>query len=253
MYKYRKIFLPVLFLTSFLSHAQIANTSAAKLNSIIKTEDKIYGLRLGSTRVIYNEGMLASSFWIRNEKKYPIIVQSQIFSDDKKSKAPFIITPPVLRLESEIQTRLRIVPVSNVLKQDTESLFWICVKGIPPENISSYDAENNNKSAHININVITNSCIKLLTRPKSVNISVEEANKKLRWDIKDGNLLVENPSPLYINIARITVNGKEVTIPDGYIEPYKSVSNITKASKGDKVNSVVLDDIGSEINNEVTL
>ena len=66
-------------------------------------------------------------------------------------------------------------------------------------------------------------------------------------------MLVENPSPLYINIARITVNGKEVTIPDGYIEPYKSVSNITKASKGDKVNSVVLDDIGSEINNEVTL
>lgn len=253
MYKYRKIFLPVLFLTSFLSHAQTANTSVAKSNAIVKIEDKIYGLRLGSTRVIYNEGMLASSFWIKNEKKYPIIVQSQVFSDDKKTKAPFIITPPVLRLESEIQTRLRIVPVSNVLKKDRESLFWICVKGIPPENISSYDTEDNNKSTHVNINVITNSCIKLLTRPKSVDISVEEANKKLRWGIKEGELLVENPSPLYINIARITVNGKEVAIPDGYIEPYKSVSNFAKASKGDKVNSVVLDDIGAEINNEVTL
>ncbi len=68
MYKYRKIFIPVLFLTSFLSHAQTANTSVAKSNAIVKIEDKIYGLRLGSTRVIYNEGMLASSFWIKNEK-----------------------------------------------------------------------------------------------------------------------------------------------------------------------------------------
>lgn len=253
MYKYRKILIPILFLTSFLSYAQTVNTSVAKSNAIIKTEPKIYGLRLGSTRVIYNEGMLASSFWIRNEKKYPIIVQSQVFSDDKKSKAPFIITPPVLRLESEIQTRLRVVPVSNVLKKDRESLFWICVKGIPPENISSYGEEENNKSAHFNINVITNSCIKLLTRPKSVDMSVEEASKKLIWGVKDGKLLVENPSPLYINIAKITVNGKEVTIPDGYIEPYKSVNNITHAGKGDKVSLVVLDDIGAEINNEVTL
>lgn len=68
MYKYRKIFIPVLFLTSFFSHAQTANASVAKSNAIIKTEDKIYGLRLGSTRVIYNEGMLASSFGLEMKK-----------------------------------------------------------------------------------------------------------------------------------------------------------------------------------------
>ncbi|WP_410967741.1 fimbria/pilus periplasmic chaperone, partial [Salmonella sp. SAL4452] len=87
--------------------------------------------------------------------EYPILVQTQVYNDDKSSKAPFIVTPPILKVESNARTRLKVIPTSNLFNKNEESLYCLCVKGVPPLN----DNERNNKNnitTNLNVNVVTN-------------------------------------------------------------------------------------------------
>ena len=45
-------------------------------------------------------------------------------------KAPFIITPPLYRLDKDQQNVERIV-LAGALPQDKESLYWLNIKAIP--------------------------------------------------------------------------------------------------------------------------
>ncbi|NPE97657.1 Dr fimbrial biogenesis chaperone DraB, partial [Escherichia coli] len=64
---------------------------------------------------------------------YPMLVQSEVLSEDQKSPAPFVVTPPLFRLDGQQSSRLRIVRTGGEFPSDRESLQWICVKGIPPK------------------------------------------------------------------------------------------------------------------------
>ncbi|EFC5376488.1 fimbria/pilus periplasmic chaperone [Escherichia coli] len=226
----------------------------SQLNSIaisapIIKDNKIYGVRIGSTRVIINNDR-GSSLLVKNEKEYPIILQAQVFKDDKETKGPFIITPPLLKLDSGIQTRLRIIPLSHSLHNDRESLYWICIKSLPPESISN---KKNQSIAYVNINVMTNSCIKLLERPSSINVSPRDIINDIDFKINQGKLNIENKSPLFVNIQTLMLNNNELKINDRYIKPFANIQINEKIKQGDEVNLTIIDDIGSLISRKVSL
>lgn len=65
---------------------------------------------------------------ITNKHEFPILVQSDVLSEDKEMSTHFIITPPLFRLDPLQSTRLRIVRTGGNFPIDRESMQWICVK-----------------------------------------------------------------------------------------------------------------------------
>lgn len=229
----------------------LVSTVARAENASVKqiVSENAFGFKIGATRVIYNHNASAASFWIKNEHQYPVIVQAQVLNDDKKSKAPFIITPPVLRVDGDMQTRLRIIPKHSPSNRNTEELYWICIKGLPPKGETN-DITN---ISQLNINVITNSCIKLISRPSKINSTIKDAVQMLEFEVRGGELVIHNNSPMYINISNAAINNKKIKIPNGYIKPYNKESVNVRPKKGDEIQLSILDDYGAEIIRSVTL
>ncbi|HFV8082488.1 TPA: molecular chaperone, partial [Escherichia coli] len=44
---------------------------------------------------------------------------------------------------------------------------------------------------------------------------------ELKWRMKNGGLVVENPTPYYINFGSLTVNGQKIT-PPIFVKPQSS-------------------------------
>ena len=92
------------------------------------------------TRAVYPSDAREITLQVTNTGKSPALVQTWIDEGDAKatpdqSKAPFIITPPITRVEAEKGQYLRItsLPTANTLSKTQETLFWLNVLDIPPK------------------------------------------------------------------------------------------------------------------------
>ncbi|MFH4385192.1 fimbria/pilus periplasmic chaperone, partial [Acinetobacter baumannii] len=78
----------------------------------------------------------AATLAIRNNADKAYMVQNWLEVGDtptSDSKVPFVITPPLLKLDSKKETLLRIVYSGSGLPTDRESQFWINIQEIPPK------------------------------------------------------------------------------------------------------------------------
>lgn len=200
------------------------------------------GVSVGATRVIYNGKEKETSLSVSNPDKTPYLIQTWIETPEKRAeKIPFIITPPLFRLEGEQQNRMRIVRAGQ-LPEDRESLYWLNVKAIP----SSEKKENT-------LQIALKTRIKLIYRPESLKSNAEAEAPKLIWSRNGNELKVNNPTSYYMNFNEITVGGKKIPdvvyaspgvttsyrlpadIPNGQItfkliSDYGSVGSVHKAS-----------------------
>jgi len=214
----------------------------------IINRQKVYGLEVGSTRLIYQLESKSASLRVKNNQPYPILVQSSVYKEDKKSEGPFIVTPPIQRLEADAQTRLRVILTENNMPNNKEALFWLCVKGVPPVNIDvGDDSPMEDSSTKFNVNILSSSCIKLITRPKSVKITTEEAGKRVEWRIQGNDVIAKNNTPVYINFSNIKFNGSDIFLRNNYIEPYSEIKfEVTKKRSQNDIEWAILDDYGVE-------
>lgn len=161
---------------------------------------------LGGTRVIYDANSKEASITVRNNDKTPYLIQSWIdhFDSNNQTKLPFVITPPLFRIEPESSNSLRIVYTGKDLPDDKESVFWLNVKSIPP---TDPNAKNN-------LTISINNRIKLIYRPKSLSSTdAGAAYKKVTFERK-GNLLVgKNPTPYYVSFSELKVGNKSIDEP----------------------------------------
>ena len=90
------------------------------------------GVIINGTRLIYQGGKKESSIGISNPDATDYLVQSWADSGGKNlAKAPFLITPPLFRLDAKEDNVLRVVRTGGNLPEDRESLFWLNIKAIP--------------------------------------------------------------------------------------------------------------------------
>ncbi|MDM2932570.1 molecular chaperone [Citrobacter sp. Cu233] len=156
---------------------------------------------LMGTRVIYDGAKKEASVQLENPDKTPYLVQSWVNMPDgaKDKKAPFVITPPLFRLDPQQKNVLRII-LTSPLPEDKESLFWLNVKGIP-----------GGPTGDNSIQIAVNTVVKLIYRPKSLGHSIPTDHKdQLTWQRSGIQLQVSNASPYYINFGRISVAGKKL-------------------------------------------
>ncbi|MGL5384654.1 MAG: fimbrial biogenesis chaperone [Serratia sp. (in: enterobacteria)] len=156
------------------------------------------GVVIGGTRLIYDGSQKEASLGLNNPDKVPYLVQSWVDSSLKgtNAKAPFIITPPLFRLDAEQSNILRVVRAGGELPSDKESLYWLHVKAIPA---GSKDAGNT-------LQIAIKTSIKLIYRPPGLAGSLDQAAKGLSWQRSGNALQVTNSSPYYITFFKVKIN-----------------------------------------------
>jgi len=162
------------------------------------------GVVVGGTRLIYDGAKKESSINISNPDKHAYLIQSWVDGGEARagvpaSKAPFIVTPPLFRLDGNQQNILRVVRAGGDLPETKESLFWLNIKSIP-------SAEKRQNTLQIAVKTR----IKLIFRPAGVKSTLEEAAKTLTWKRVGNQLQVTNPSAHYITFFNVNINGTAV-------------------------------------------
>ncbi|MDZ4032810.1 molecular chaperone [Kluyvera ascorbata] len=163
------------------------------------------GVVVGGTRIIYSSNRAEVQITLKNkdnDKRY--LVQSWVSNIDD-SKAPFIVTPPIYKLDENRQTLLHIVYTGNkaALPQDRESLFMANIKSVSaiPEELR----DNNTLQFAIKTK------LKLFYRPSSLNENeAKMAWQSLQFSRSQNQLVVKNPTPFYVTFGQLTVAGKVV-------------------------------------------
>lgn len=169
------------------------------------------GIVMGGTRVIYQEGKREASISVTNADVHsPYLVQSWIenYAENDKSKVPFIVTPPLFRLDPEQENVLRINFIGADLPHDRESVFWLNVKSISPTQ------KGDANKLQVNIK----SKFKIFYRPHGLAGDPEKACQMLTFKIVGNRLVAQNPTPYFVSFFTLSVGGDDIDEP-GMIGP----------------------------------
>ncbi|MCG8709349.1 molecular chaperone [Brenneria sp. 4F2] len=196
-------------------------------------------ITVGGTRLIYDDTERETTLSIFNSQDgVPTLIQSRIESDNGEKNIPFIITPPLFRLDPGKEGVLRIMYTQSGLAQDRESLFWLSSKAIP----------STDKEATNSLMVAVKTRIKLIYRPaKLKGAQAQDAWMKLLPVLKGSDLEIGNPTPYYISLQQLKINDKAVT-PVPTIAPFSSRVFYSGAKKNDRVSWKAINDYGAITN-----
>ncbi|MEH4266360.1 molecular chaperone [Klebsiella aerogenes] len=177
------------------------------------------GFGLNASRVVVmgdaRGGTLVTAL---NNSTNVYLVQSRVLPADglsgypqyqAKSKVPFLVTPPLSRMEANSQLPLRILNMpGNGLPQDRESLFFLLSRAIP-----SVTPRDSKAGGGPQVVMALEQYVKLFYRPAGLSptaIFDDAVAPALRFARVNGRLQVTNPTPYHITFGLLTVNGKSV-------------------------------------------
>ncbi len=173
------------------------------------------GITIGTTRVIYHGNAKDESVAIVNSDNKPFLIQSWAQSIDAQGNvgdAPFMVTPPLFRLNAGQKNVLRVIRTGGTLPEDRESLYWLDIKSIPPSDSGDHDNQ---------LKLAVKAEFKLIYRPSSLKQTPDQVADQLKWRIQGNNLVVDNPTPYYMNFATVKVDNSAINTPL-YIAPFGS-------------------------------
>ena len=174
------------------------------------------GVTLGGTRIIYPEAEREVTLRMQNESDVPRLVQAWVDDGDasrsaETSNAPFVLTPPLTRIEANHGQALRIVYTGENLPADRESVFWLNVLDVSPR------PKGGTTDNYMQVAVRTR--IKLFFRPKGLRSDPVSAVEGLRWrlvhDSQGYAVECSNPSAYHVSFGRVWIKGQASEAGDG--------------------------------------
>ncbi|MGO4312352.1 fimbria/pilus periplasmic chaperone [Pseudomonas sp. KB_15] len=214
---------------------------------------------INGTRVIYPSDQKEISVKLDNAGKVPLLVQSWIDDGDQRStpdtsKSPFVLTPPIVRIDAREGQTLRVRFIGQQsLPQDKESVFWLNVLEVPP---SVDDGQNKLKIAF-------RSRIKLFYRPIGLKVDQTQAGQSMQWRVSKSadSWVLEgtNPSPYYLTVSSVKVGdaSAELNMESSMFAPgeHKSLplKGASAASGSREVEFSTINDYGALSNFQVPL
>lgn len=172
------------------------------------------GVVMGGTRIVYPENKKEVAFSVSNKEGIkPYLIQSWVEGDlqNNRNSAPFIVTPPLFRLDPDQTNMLRIQYTGAPLPNDRESVFWLDIKAIAPK---PKDGDN-----ELQVNI--KSKFKIFYRPEHLAGDPATAWEKLTFARSGKGIKASNPTPYYVSFYSLKVGGKEIADP-GMIAPGQS-------------------------------
>lgn len=191
------------------------------------------------TRIILSDKENDVTFSLFNDGDMPALMQlwsdrDNLLDRPETIKMPFLITPPVFRLEAGKSrvVRIQLLQEHRALPQNVESLFWLNVLEVPPK--SAAPAGSNI------LQMAFRTRIKLFYRPAPLaKVSLESGVKQLTASqvacAQAQCLRLKSTSPLHITLLDITLaNGTKIsTLPqDGMIAPLSTLDIPLPAAHG---------------------
>jgi len=188
---------------------------------------------LSQTRVIVTRDAPQAELVVRNEDRQPLLLQIWIDAQKERPRGntplvdsaplaestpraesvqvsepvPFLVDPPVMRLDPTETRNLRVflVNVPATLPTDRESLFWLNVLEVAAmPTVQAYDAR-------LDVSVLSR--VKLFYRPQSYP---PETTQRLRFDVlregQDAWIAIHNPAPVHQTLATLTLRGKDAAL-----------------------------------------
>jgi P pilus assembly chaperone PapD len=220
------------------------------LMSSMVTVSSWAGISLTNTRVIYPANEASVNVQLNNMLDKPAL--AQVWTDNGDSSEvpaakdnPFLVTPPVSRLNAKANQIVRIMLKPNMqLAQDRESLYWFNLLDVPP--LSKADEEKNVLQFSIR------SRLKLIYRPENLSMSQQQAFKSLSFTQSTTKKAIEinNPSPYYITFNRLdfkTVQNNKISYTaDVMVAPFSKYEVLFEPFKTaiTHVNYELINDLG---------
>ncbi|SNY80311.1 chaperone protein EcpD [Enterobacter sp. CC120223-11] len=202
------------------------------------------------TRVVYPADSKEVSVKVSNKGVSPVLIQSWMDNGDTKAKpdqikVPFVLTPPINRVEPASGQTLRIRALPNNLPQDKESIFWLNVLEIPAKPRDAVKEKDNY------LQVAFRSRIKFFYRPSGLKGSPKAAATDLQWLNVAGRVHVINNSPYYISLVDVMAGGKKA---DGkMLAPFAEDDYALAVSAGSKIKAEYVNDYGAVIPLDITI
>lgn len=211
------------------------------------------GVTINGTRVVYPADQREVSLSMVNDGKEARLIQAWIDTGDaseraETSKAPFVITPPMSRVDPGKGQTLRIMFTgAGSLPQDRETVFWLNVLEIPPKPKAGADAPENF------MQLAVRSRLKLFYRPKGLQGSVDEAPDQTHWRLvssgKGYDVECTNDTAYNVSFSDVTFKGaaEQQSVSKGGMCPAKGKGTFpvtgTPGADG-KVIVTVINDFG---------
>jgi len=208
------------------------------------------GVLIGGTRVVFNAKDGETTLRLTNDSDIPALVQAWIDTGDQQSTpdsvdTPFLITPPMFRIEPKRDQNLRILYTREPLPADRESLFWLNVLEVPPKPTGEA-AQGKNY-----LQLAVRSRLKLFFRPDGLQGDPIKAPASLVFRAAAGALVVSNPTPFHITLSDVVVEagGKTYKVDAGMVAPMGELrlaaAGMPAAATGAAVRFNAINDFGA--------
>lgn len=230
----RRAVIPALFLSLLSAYSAISSASIV----------------IGGTRVIYPQSEKNVSVQLTNEGDSPVLAQSWI--DEGNSDAnpetlqvPFMLSPPINRIEPKKGQTLRISYTGKALPAGRESVFWLNVLEIPAKA----------KSADNMLQMAFRTRIKVFFRPSGLQGTPTQAAEQLSWSMSGNQVKVANASQYHVSLVRVGVKGEGGKPAEGkMIAPGGAdLFSIPGASRGKTLSVQWVNDYGAIVISDVVI
>jgi P pilus assembly chaperone PapD len=210
---------------------------------------------IAGTRVVFPAANGEVTVRLSNTGSQPALVEAWIDGGNPDStpdsaKVPFLITPPLARMNAGKGQSLRIVYTGQPLPTDRESLFWLNVLEIPPKPTAKPGEEQNT------LQFAVRSRLKLFFRPANLAGDPLTAAQQVTWTVvADGTgyaLEAHNPTPYHITFSKLSlsVDGATYAPDNGMVAPLSTLRLPIKRlghapAAGSTVDYTVINDFGA--------
>lgn len=179
--------------------AVVANTTTTAHAAVV----------ISGTRVVFPSSEREVTVRMSNDGQQPGLVQVWLDEGDPnvapdRVRVPFVLTPPLFRVEPGKGQSVRLLYDGTPLPQDRESLYWLNVLEVPPKPAGEADANY--------MQMAFRTRIKVFFRPKALNSQelIDDAHAQLRWSLAHGTqgahvLKLGNPTAYHISVIKIAL------------------------------------------------
>lgn len=207
-------------------------------------------LVLAGTRLVYHGDARQARITVLDTGDAPALMQAWIDSGDAEAKpqdiqVPFVVTPPMVRIDPGQQQTLSVVFTGSALPADRESLYWLNVLDIPPR--------PQVQPGHNYLQFAVRTRIKLIYRPAGLKGDPEQAMGSLRWretcEAGACSLEVRNPTAYCIPVVELrgaSRDGRAFGPLQGTVMPFASLRwALERVGTVDAVKYAVINDYGA--------
>lgn len=174
------------------------------------------GVIIGGTRFVFAENKKSISVTLKNRSAQTWLISSKISSGSAwpgndgavRPVIPFTATPPLFALHGNSENIIRLVGSGAGLAQDRETLFMLSIAAIP-----------SGKAPPGSVQMAVRSNLKLFYRPADLPGDPARAYQALVWQRTARGLTVENNTPYFVTLFKLSINGEAIDNP-GVVAPF---------------------------------